>query len=120
MDNNNLTILHEDYQIKFDDATQMVFCSGSLMLNGSQEYEPIFALLKDAAAINNETALSLDLGQLEFLNSSGINVFTKFVIHIRNLKTKPLSVIGQQDIAWQVRLLKNLQRLMPSLDVQLQ
>jgi hypothetical protein len=118
MTNDNMTILHEDYQIKFDVATQVILCSGSLMLNGSTEYEPIFSLLKDAATVDNEV-LSLDLGQLEFLNSSGINVFTKFVIHIRNLKSKPLRVIGQQNISWQVRLLKNLQRLMPSLDVQL-
>ena len=116
--NDDINILHEDYQIKFESSVQTVFCSGSLMLNGSQEYEPIFSLLKQVAILN-EDLLSLDLVKLEFLNSSGINVFTKFVIYIRNLKNKPLRVIGQKDIAWQVRLLKNLQRLMPSLDIQL-
>ena len=117
--NNDINILHKDYKIKFENSEQIVFCSGSLMLNGSQEYEPIFTLLKDVAILNEEL-LSLNLVKLEFLNSSGINVFTKFVIHIRNLKNKPLRVIGQKDMAWQVRLLKNLQRLMPNLDVQLQ
>ena len=48
------------------------------------EYAPIFDLLNNACALKPAQPLTLDLRQLEFLNSSGIAMLSKFVIGVRN------------------------------------
>jgi anti-anti-sigma factor len=57
----------------------------------------------------------LDLKNLEFLNSSGISMLSKFVINIREKNSTQILVKGSESIPWQGKSLKNLQRLMPSL-----
>lgn len=113
-----MEIKTEDYQVGYDAANASVVCKGSFMLSGTEEYAPILELLTNAA---NEQAeqLSLDLRGLEFLNSSGINTLTKFVIFVRKKQTLQLKVQGYESVPWQVRLLKNLQRLLPRLVMEL-
>lgn len=62
--------------------------------------------------------ITLDLRKLESLNSSGINILSRFVIKVRQQKTIQIVVQGSQAIPWQGRSLKNLQRLMPSLQLE--
>lgn len=114
------TIKADDYSIVYDADEAMITCQGSLLLSGTEEYAPILNLLSDAA--DNEThTLTIDIRQLEFLNSSGINTMTKFVINVRNNKKDlKLTALGYEDTPWQVRLLKNLQRLMPDLVLHLE
>ena len=112
-----MEITTEEYSISYEDENKTVHCKGSLLLSGSEEYAPILDLMIDAIEKNNEGQLTLNVQDLEFLNSSGINTMTKFVINARNRKTLNLKVIGYAEIPWQVRLLKNLQRLMPSLEL---
>jgi len=107
------------YHIIYDPNTATILCQGSLSLNGTQEYLPLFELLKKATDTTSQR-LTLDLRQLEFLNSSGINTMTKFIINARNKPTLQVEVIGHQEILWQVRLLKNFQRLMPNLIMKLE
>jgi hypothetical protein len=89
------------------------FC-GSLRLNGLIEYEPILAILNYGIEQKNND-LILDLQSLDFLNSSGISVLSKFVIKVRNQENTKLTIIGSQKVLWQSKSLKNLQKLMPSL-----
>jgi hypothetical protein len=106
----------EEYSVVYDPSTATICCKGSLLLNGADEYAPILQLLNKVAERQVDT-LTLDLRALEFLNSSGINTVTRFVINVRNNKNSSFSLvtIGDESVPWQVRLLKNLQRLMPSL-----
>jgi hypothetical protein len=62
--------------------------------------------------------ITLNLQKLEFLNSSGINVLSKFVIKVRQKGTMQMVVQGSKTIPWQGKSLKNLQRLMPSLQLE--
>ncbi len=109
-------IKSEDYQITYDPTTYTVTCHGSLRLSGMEEYAEIVDLLNQIAASNPEK-ITLNLLELEFLNSSGINVLSKFVIKIRQLGNIGMTVHGSNQIAWQGKSLKNLQRLMPSLEL---
>jgi hypothetical protein len=59
----------------------------------------------------------VDLSELEFLNSSGIAMLSKFVIEARNRKTVTLTILGAQAIPWQGKSLVNLQRLMPAMQL---
>jgi len=69
--------------------------------------------------INPAAAIVLDLRELDFLNSSGITMFSRFVIEARDHAGIDLHVLASEAIPWHVRSLKNLQRLMPSLKIRL-
>jgi hypothetical protein len=108
----------ETYNISFDESTGKIDFEGSLRLSGADEYTPIVDLLNDAV----EKALpeiKLDLQNLEFLNSSGISMLSKFVINIRRQNTINLTIVGSASVPWQGKSLKNLQRLMPNLVLQM-
>lgn len=107
-----------DYHIHYDSNTTTIHCKGSLRLGGMDDYAPIIELL-NYVADQNLTTITLDLQQLEFLNSSGINVLSKFVIKIRQKKTLEMIVRGSKKIPWQSKSLTNLQRLMPTLQLEL-
>ena len=115
-------ITTEKYNITYNAAEGIIACGGSLLLNGMQEYDPIFQLLKTAAVERQTQDLTLDIRDLKFLNSSGINMITKFVIHINDVEPLNLNliVVGYKRVAWQEKLSKNLKRLMPTLQMQLE
>jgi hypothetical protein len=106
----------EDYHISYDPVTNTVTCGGSLRLTGMDEYASIVNFLNQIADSGTEKIV-LNLLELEFLNSSGINVFSKFVIKVRQMGQIAMIVQGSNQIAWQGKSLKNLQRLMPSLQL---
>ncbi len=114
-----MEIKARDYNISYDSVTETVSCQGSLRLNGMDEYAPIVQLLNDVADQDPPT-LTLDLRNLEFLNSSGINVISKFVIKVRQKGNIQMIVQGSKTIPWQGKSLKNLQRLMPKLKLELE
>jgi hypothetical protein len=114
-----MEILAEDYQIQYDAASGTVHCQGSLRLAGTEEYAPVAQLLNEAAGQQPET-MKLDLRQLQFLNSSGINMLSKFIVRVRQQGKPQITVLGSKGIPWQGKSLKNLQRLMPSLVLELE
>jgi hypothetical protein len=107
----------ETYRVAYDQSTATLHCEGSLRLYGAEGYTEIVNLFNDVAEQKPEL-LTLDLKQLQFLNSSGINALSKFVIKVRNLKASRLVVKGSHQFPWQSKSLKNLQRLMPDLTLQ--
>lgn len=117
--NEVVEIKSEDYTVDYDPQTATLTCVGLLRLNGMEGYAPIIQLL-DRLVDQEPPRLSLDLQKLEFLNSSGINVLSKFVIKVRQKGATQVLVIGTKDIPWQVKSLRNLQRLMPDLQLQLE
>lgn len=109
------------YRIGYDPEAAIVTCEGSLLLNGAPAYEPILQLLKSAAESQEPNRLTVDVRALKFMNSSGINMLTKFVMYVSDVKQLTLIITfqAQKQIAWQEKLCINLQRLLPSLQIQL-
>ena len=114
-----MEIKTEHYSIYYDKQTETAIFNGSLRLSGMEEYDPIVQLLNEVAEQQPST-ITLNLQDLEFLNSSGINVLSKFVIKVRQTGNIHMVVLGSKEIPWQGKSLKNLQRLMPSLDLLLE
>ncbi|MEG4083033.1 slr1659 superfamily regulator [Microcoleus sp. POL10_C6] len=112
-----MEIYTEDYHICYDPATATVSFIGSLRLSGPAEYAPIAQLLTQVADVE-PTKITLNLEQLEFLNSSGINMLSKFIIHVRKTAKVQMAVQGSQHIGWHGKSLRNFQRLMPSLQLE--
>lgn len=113
-----MEIKTDSYQVTYDHQANTVFFVGSLRLNGTSEYAAIYELLNNVVEAN-PGQITLDIRELKFLNSSGINMLSKFVIGVRKKQNVRMSIIGLQEIPWQGKSLKNLQRLMPSLSLEL-
>lgn len=113
-----MEITGENYRISYDQTSQNLIFNGSLRLDGSAEYDSISDLLNQVAQ-QEPPKIVLDLTQLSFLNSSGISVISRFVINVRKRQNIQMTVIGSLKNPWQGKSLKNLQRLMPSLQLDL-
>lgn len=112
-----MDIIHTDYQVQYDEASATVSCKGSFRLHG-EEYQAILELLLKAAAAA-PPLLTLDVSDLQFLNSSGINTLSKFILHVRNHKASQVVVRGSSRFPWQEKSLVNLQRLLPALKLEI-
>ncbi len=109
-----MDIKGENYCLSFDFETATITCQGQLRLQGEKGYADIIKQLDRIVHGKPETII-LDLSELRFLNSSGINVLLKFVIKVRNEKAGRLIVRGTDKFPWHTKTLKNFTRLMPDL-----
>jgi Uncharacterized conserved protein len=104
-----MEIQTEQYHICYDRETATVSFSGSRGLSGPEEYQPIAQLRGDVVDVE-AGKITLNLQQLEFLNSSGISMMSKFIIEVRKKARVQMAVQGSQSIALQAKSLKNLQQ----------
>jgi hypothetical protein len=111
-------IKDESFEIQRHEDTPRVCFKGALRLSGAADYTPILEMLMEMLA-GSERPIILDLRDLEFLNSSGITMFSRFVIAARDRQEANLEFIASEKNPWHARSLKNLQRLMPELVVRL-
>lgn len=109
-----LEVKGEHFNIVYDNNSKAVNFTGRVRLRGLQEYTVVFDLF-DKVLERNKNLITLDLQNLELINSSGIDMLSKFIITARKKKTVQINIIGSSTKTWQTRLLKNLQRLMPKL-----
>jgi len=112
------TIKGESFEIQMEDDNSTVVFRGALRLSGTEDYAPILDLLKSTLA-GPARPIVLDLTALDFLNSSGITMFSRFVIEARDQAGINLQILASESIHWHARSLKNLQRLMPALIIRL-
>ena len=106
----------ESFEIRLEEDNSTIHFKGALRLSGMEDYRPILEMLKETL-INPAAPIVLDLRELDFLNSSGITMFSRFVIEARDHAGINLQVLASDAVPWHARSLKNLQRLMPSLNV---
>lgn len=107
----------KDYSIRFDAETVTVFFQGFLRLDGIEAYQPIRSWL--ISRVDTVSQITLNFQELEFLNSSGVSMLSMFVVEVRNRGNIQLVLIGSNKILWQTKSLTNLQRLMPSIKLEL-
>jgi hypothetical protein len=112
-----MEIQTKDYTIGFDPTTATIFFKGFLRLNGLEAYQGIKDFLNEV--LEKIPNLTLNFEELEFLNSSGISMLSMFIVEIRNRENIQLKLQGSNKILWQTKSLKNLQRLMPSIEIEL-
>jgi hypothetical protein len=108
----------ESFEIRLEENNNTVFFKGALRLSGTEDYAPILEMLK-GTLINPPKPIVLDLRELDFLNSSGITMLSRFVIEARDQDGISLYFFASESIPWHARSLKNLQRLMPALTIRL-
>lgn len=111
-----MDIKTDDYSIRYDADSATVFLRGFLRLDGIDKYQSVMDVLLDA--VERSSNFTIDLRELDFLNSSGISMLSMFVVKVRDKGNINLTLKGSNKILWQTKSLKNLQRLMPSLTLQ--
>lgn len=107
----------EDYTVQYDSEQVRVDFQGEMALGGPAEYQPITDLLNDIAD-SAPAQMTLNLRELEFLNSSGISMLSKFVLSLRKKQDIDLVVLGSSDMPWQSKSLQNLKKLLPTLTLE--
>jgi hypothetical protein len=108
----------ESFEILLEEEKSTVLFKGALRLSGTEDYAPILDLLKETLT-GSAAPIVLDLRELDFLNSSGITMLSRFVIEARDHTGIDLQVLASEAVPWHARSLRNLQRLMPSLSIHL-
>jgi hypothetical protein len=107
------------YSVQVQEASRTVLFTGALRLTGMEEYQPVLTTLRtflgDAAG-----CLTLDLRRLEFLNSSGIAMLSRFAIEARDQGPTPVRIRASSHVPWHARSLKNLQRLNPGIVIEME
>jgi hypothetical protein len=116
MENN--TVKGEDYLVELREENRTIKFVGELSLGGPQEYSLIKDLL-ELSTKNEPENITIDLRELSFLNSSGISMLSKFVIGLRKYKLLQLIILGSEQIPWQKKSLKNLQKFLPGLKLEI-
>jgi hypothetical protein len=118
-------ITGESFEVRLEDNST-VFFKGALRLRGTEDYAPILEMLKETLretlrepSISPAAPIVLDLSELAFLNSSGITMFSRFVIEARSHAGIDLHFVASEAIPWHARSLRNLQRLMPAMNIRL-
>ncbi|APB35151.1 hypothetical protein GlitD10_2808 [Gloeomargarita lithophora Alchichica-D10] len=104
------------YRVYGEQEPARLVLEGSLRLNGMAEYQPLTDWLTQVVTAAPPEVI-VDVRQLKFLNSSGINVLSRFVIQVRQTGTIHLRVQCNENIPWQHKSLVNLQRLLPTLQL---
>ena len=113
-----LEVKGEHFAIIYNNNSKAVNFTGRVRLRGLQEYTVVFELFDKVLEIN-KNLITIDLQNLDLLNSSGIDMLSKFIITARKKKTVDIKIIGSSSKTWQARLLKNMQRLMPKLEYEM-
>lgn len=105
------------YRIWCDASSRTVHFEGVLRL-GTSEFKPIEELL-DRVLADSPPALHLRMTELQFLNSSGINMLYKFAISVRKKSGTDLHVHASASIPWQGKSLPNLKKFLPTITLTL-
>ncbi len=108
----------ESFDIRLEEENATVLFKGALRLCGTEDYAPILDMLKQTLT-GPAMPIVLDLRELDFLNSSGITMLSRFVMEARDRPGIDLEVLASEAVPWHARSLRNLQRLMPGLSIRL-
>ncbi len=101
------------YQVTYDPQAYTIVCKGILDLRGKDGYKEIADMFENVLDQHDtSTGITLDVRELEFLNSSGITTLGGFIIKLRKKGGIGLTVRCAGKHSWQERSMKGLEKLM--------
>lgn len=113
-----MNIQKQDYSVIWDEEGACLTLSGTLRLM-TREYRPLVELLEVLLrAPQQPPRLVIDVKDLRMINSSGLNVLSRFVIGLRQRTNTQVVLRGARASAWQGKILANFRSFLPSADVE--
>ncbi|MCA9689185.1 MAG: hypothetical protein R3A51_04015 [Nannocystaceae bacterium] len=112
------TIEGEGYKVRLEDSGARVIFEGALRLGSASAYRPIANLLGEALE-RGESQVTLDFGKLVALNSRGFGTLARFVLDGKKRGDLQIILLGNSAHHWQPRSLSTLQKLWPTVELQL-
>ncbi|MCC5813633.1 MAG: hypothetical protein JJT78_02675 [Leptospira sp.] len=100
----------EEYSAYYDPAEKKVVMTGSMRLQNLASYEEIKKVLKTGIENTNDQ-MTVDIQNLNFMNSSGITTLSLFLIECRNKKYTPVRILGSAKVSWQIKTVLNFKKL---------
>lgn len=104
------------YSIHYDCEAEIISFSGKLhLVQREKAFHEILSWF-DLMIKKEPPRILLDVSELEYLNSLGISIISKFIIRARDKKSIHVAVKISRKTTWQTKSLVNLRRIMPSLE----
>lgn len=100
----------EEYSAYFNREDKTVVMTGSMRLQNLAAYEEIKKVLKEGIE-GTDGQLTIDIQNLNFMNSSGVTTLSLFLIDARNKKFTPVRILGSAKISWQMKSVMNFKKL---------
>lgn len=110
------TLQAGDATINYNESESIMVFEGSMRLPNMKEYSIISEFLKEASDTSSDQ-LTLDLKELEFLNSSGITTLSLFVLNCKKAGNPHITVVGNTSIPWQEKSLSNFKKLWKDVEI---
>lgn len=111
-----LKIEDDNFKIWYNKDLFTIFFEGSIRLWDPSEYTEIKKFMLNIHDLGIEQ-LILDLTDLEFLNSSGISMFCKFVFEVKKENKTSLIFVGRNEIMWQQKSLHNIKKIWEKIEL---
>jgi len=106
-----------DAKLTYDNNQKTTIIDGSMRLANLSEYKVVSDFLNKISE-QADDSLTLDVRNLQFLNSSGITTFSMFILSCKKQGKPKLKVLGSNDISWQEKSLRNFKKLWDDVEVE--
>ena len=103
-----MIIKTEEYSINCTESNKANII-GSMRLPSPLSYENLFEPIKNKIEKSSES-YTIDVQNLNYLNSSGLTALARILILGRSLK-KPITLLANNNIPWQKKSLLSLEKL---------
>lgn len=103
--------------IHFVEATGIMTFQGVMRLPSFKDYDDVRNFMMNCTTqLPAEGKLYMDLVGLEFLNSSGITMFSVFVLALKKQGAPKLHIKGSSSVVWQKKSIANFSKLWDGVD----
>lgn len=111
----NPSVKGDKFEVTLDLASHVVAFRGSLRLINARGYAPVVALLDQALDLGSPVVL--DLRQLAYINSAGLQALVRFIVRVRDAQAV-CTIQASRGVLWHSRSLPQFQHLLPSLAIE--
>ena len=115
-----MEVIYDEYKVIYIQEEEKVKFAGEIRLRTTKDYLEIYDLLQKAFD-ESDSGLTLDLTELNFLNSSGVITISRFILSARKVRAslKKITCLGSSQISWQKKTLPNFLKIWSDLKLEI-
>lgn len=106
-----MKLTENDYSLDYNENSKTVKISGRIRLPKLKDYDRIKRFLNETADIAGNNSITLDLQDLDNINSSGITILSTFTIGLRKANKPGMEIISNSNYEWQRRTISTFKEL---------